>query len=258
MARECIDAWRPRRPTGLSGPLDSWTPRLWGPEVRLGPELRHGQLAASRCLGRPPPGRCTQSHLVKQLIQAQVSNSWPHLIGRGQLAQAVPGKFTKLHLLKKMMQVSNSGSHLSGQLLLAVPGKFTKLHLLKKMIQGSGLTLRAPPKWVWAAAASSSWQVHQITFTRTNDGLKLRAPPKWAWAAAAGSTWQVRQITFTQNNDTGSGLKLRVPPKWVWAAAAGSAWQVHQITFTQKNDTGSGLQGSGLKFKAPPQQTLAS
>ena len=51
------------------------------------------------------------------------------------------------------------------QLQLAVPGKFTKLHLLKQNDTGSGLKLRVPPKWAWAAAAGSAWQAHQITFT---------------------------------------------------------------------------------------------
>ena len=94
-------------------------------------------------------GKLSKLHLLKKMIQAQVSNSGSHLSGCGQLLLAVPGKLSKLHLLKKMMQaqVSNSGSRLSGcgQLLQAAPGKLSKLHLRKKMIQGMGLKLMAPP-----------------------------------------------------------------------------------------------------------------
>ena len=62
-------------------------------------------------------------------MQVWAPNSGPHLSGHWQLLLAVPGKFTKLHLVKQLIQaqVSNSGPCLSGrwQLLLAMPGKFT-------------------------------------------------------------------------------------------------------------------------------------
>ena len=44
-------------PGALLDSEDPWTPGLWGPELRQGPERRHGQLGASMCLGRRAHGR---------------------------------------------------------------------------------------------------------------------------------------------------------------------------------------------------------
>ena len=66
------------------GLLHSWT-------VHWEPTLSQDRPAINRTctqLRLAVPGKLTKLHLLKKMIQAQVSNSGPHLGGRGQLLLA--------------------------------------------------------------------------------------------------------------------------------------------------------------------------